>query len=195
MFKVCLHNNCISHANFSCPLVIANKREAVYTQATFRSTAMLRFTFNNKLSIASYDPLKAFHLQRNCQIQNRLLTKYEIQTPINPTPRPYVRVTWMYTCKGVQVCTVYPVAGYYGTRWLTGLWSTQERWTIWGRYLAIVAWHWGSASSVVNDPLGEPGRTPFYVGLPSERVSVDGDYMFSPHFVGGLRFGDSDRYK
>ena len=92
---------------------------------------MLRFTLNNKLSVASYDPLKAFHLQRNCQIQNRLLTKYEIQTPINPASRPYLSVTWirtlLYTCKGVQMWTVYPVAGYYGTRWLTGLWSTQER--------------------------------------------------------------------
>ena len=90
---------------------------------------------------------------------------------------------------------VYPVVGYYGTRWRTGLWSTQERWMIWGRYRAEAAWQWGSDSSVVNNPLGEPGRTPFYAGLPTAWVSVDGDYMFSPHFVRGLRFGDSDRYK
>ena len=42
------------------------------------------------------------------------------------------------------------------------------------------AWHWGRDSSVVNDPLGEPGRTPFYVGLPSAWGSVDGDLMFFP---------------
>jgi hypothetical protein len=36
-------------------------------------------------------------------------------------------------------------------------------------------WHWGSNSSVVNDPLVEPGRNPLNVSLPS----VDGDRMFS----------------
>jgi len=40
------------------------------------------------------------------------------------------------------------------------------------------AWHWGRDSSVVNNPLGEPGHTPMYVGLPSAWGSVDGDYMF-----------------
>jgi hypothetical protein len=48
------------------------------------------------------------------------------------------------------------------------------------------AWHWGSDTSVMNDPLGEPGRTPLYVGLLSAWGSVDGDYLFSPHFVGGF---------
>ena len=37
------------------------------------------------------------------------------------------------------------------------------------------AWHWGSDSSVVNDALEEPGRTPLYVGLTSAWGSVDGD--------------------
>ena len=41
------------------------------------------------------------------------------------------------------------------------------------------AWHWGSDSSVINDPLGEPGRTPLYVSLLSTWGSVDGDHMFS----------------
>jgi len=54
---------------------------------------------------------------------------------------------------------------------------------------------WGIDSSVFNDPLGEPGRTPLYVGLPSAWGSMDGDYMFYPHSVGGLLIGDSDRYK
>jgi hypothetical protein len=51
------------------------------------------------------------------------------------------------------------------------------------------AWHWDRDSNVVNDPLVEPGRTPLYVGLPSAWFSVDDDYKFSFHFVGGLLFG------
>jgi len=47
-------------------------------------------------------------------------------------------------------------------------------------------WHWCSNSSVVNDPLGQPGRTPLYVGLLSTCGSVDGDHMFSLHFIGML---------
>jgi hypothetical protein len=54
------------------------------------------------------------------------------------------------------------------------------------------AWLWGRDSSVVNDPLGETGRTPLYVGLLSAWGSTDGDHMFSP-YVGGLLFGDSGR--
>jgi len=57
------------------------------------------------------------------------------------------------------------------------------------------AWHWDRESRVLNDPLGEPGRTQFYAGLPSTWGSVDGDQMFSPFFVGGLLIGDPDRYK
>jgi hypothetical protein len=49
------------------------------------------------------------------------------------------------------------------------------------------AWHWGSDSSIVNDPPGEPGRALF---IPSTWGSVDGDRMFSPHFVGELLTGD-----
>jgi hypothetical protein len=73
-----------------------------------------------------------------------------------------------------------------------GLWSTQAK--VEG-IVPTAAWHWGSDSSVVNDPLGKPGRTQLYVGLLSTWDSVKGDCMFSPHFVGGLLFGDSDRYK
>jgi hypothetical protein len=29
------------------------------------------------------------------------------------------------------------------------------------------AWHWGSDCCVINDPVGGPGCTPFYVALPS----------------------------
>ena len=35
------------------------------------------------------------------------------------------------------------------------------------------AWHWGSDSRVVNDPLGEPDSIPLYVGLPSAWGSVE----------------------
>jgi hypothetical protein len=41
-------------------------------------------------------------------------------------------------------------------------------------------WHWGSDSSVVNDPLGEQDRTPLCVGLLSKWGSVKGDLMLSP---------------
>jgi hypothetical protein len=70
----------------------------------------------------------------------------------------------------------YPVDGYYDTRWLTGLWSTQAE--VEGIVLKV-AWHWGSDSRVINDTLEEPGRTPFYVGLLSTWGSVDRDRMFS----------------
>jgi len=53
----------------------------------------------------------------------------------------------------------------------------------------------GSKSSVVNDPLGEPGRTLLYVGLPSAWGSVDGDRIFSPFSSKGSLTGDSDGYK
>jgi hypothetical protein len=49
-----------------------------------------------------------------------------------------------------------------------------------GGVVLKAAWHWGSDSSVVNDPLGEPCHTPLYVGLPSAWGSVDGDLMFFP---------------
>jgi len=81
------------------------------------------------------------------------------------------------------VWRVYPVEGYYDTNWLMGLWSTQAKVE---RIMLKAAWHWGSDSSIINNTLGEPGHTPLYVGLPSTWGSMDGDLMFSPHFVGGV---------
>ena len=72
---------------------------------------------------------------------------------------------------------VYPVGGCYDKRWLTGFWSTQAK--VEG-IMPRAAWHWSSDSSVTNDPFGEPGRTPLYVGLLSVWGSVDGDLMFFP---------------
>ena len=46
------------------------------------------------------------------------------------------------------------------------------------------AWHWCRDCSVLNDPHGEPGRTPLYVGLLSTWGSVDGDLIFFPFFCG-----------
>jgi hypothetical protein len=66
------------------------------------------------------------------------------------------------------------------TRWLTGLWSTQAK--VEGIVLEA-AWHWGSGSSVVNDPLGVPGCTPLNTVTPSRWGSVDGDRMFPPYFM------------
>jgi len=48
------------------------------------------------------------------------------------------------------------------------------------------AMHWGSKSNVVNDPRGEPGHTPFYVGLLSAWGAMDIDHTFSPHFMAKL---------
>jgi len=72
---------------------------------------------------------------------------------------------------------------YKDTGWLRGLWSTQDQ--VEGTILKA-AWHWGRDSSVVNEPLGEPGHIPLYVGLPSSWGSMDGDQMFFPVFVGWL---------
>jgi hypothetical protein len=67
---------------------------------------------------------------------------------------------------------------YYDPCWLTGLCSTKAE----VESIVLKAeWHWGSDSSVLIDPLGEPGRTELYVGLSSAWGSVDSDSMFSPH--------------
>jgi len=58
-----------------------------------------------------------------------------------------------------------------------GLWSTPAK------VVGIVpraAWHWGRGNSVVNDPLGEPGCSLLYVGLPFAWGSMDSDLMFFP---------------
>jgi len=60
---------------------------------------------------------------------------------------------------------------------LTGLWSTQANVE---SIMLKAAWHWGSDSSVANNPLGEPGRTQKYAGLVSTWGSVDSDCTFSP---------------
>jgi hypothetical protein len=69
----------------------------------------------------------------------------------------------------------YPDGGCYDARWLTVLWSTQTK--VEG-IVTRAAWHWVGDSSVINVPLGELGRSPLYVGLPSALGSVDGDYFF-----------------
>jgi len=80
------------------------------------------------------------------------------------------------------VCRGHPVQGY-NTCWLTGLWSTPARRE---DIVLEVVWHWGSDSSVVNDPLGEAVCTPLHADLPSVWGSVDIGCMFSPHFMGEL---------
>jgi hypothetical protein len=57
------------------------------------------------------------------------------------------------------VWRLYPIGGCYNT-----LLSTQAKVEV---IVPRAAWHWGRDSSVVNNPLGEPGRTLLYVGLPS----------------------------
>ena len=69
---------------------------------------------------------------------------------------------------------------------LMGLWSTQAK--VEGIVLRA-AWHWGRDSSVINNPLGEPGCTPLYLRLPSAWGRVDGDVMFFPHIEEGSFLG------
>jgi hypothetical protein len=52
---------------------------------------------------------------------------------------------------------LYTVKGCCETRWLTGLCSTKVKVE---DIVQRAAWHWVKDSSVVNDPLEEPGRTP-----------------------------------
>jgi hypothetical protein len=61
-------------------------------------------------------------------------------------------------------------------------------------FVPKATWHWGSDSSVINDPVGEQGRTPLYVGLLSTWASVDGDLMFFPILEEGSFFRDSSRH-
>ena len=75
------------------------------------------------------------------------------------------------------------VEGYYDTRWLTELWSTQAK--VQGIMLKA-ARHCSSNISIVNNPLGQPGCTTLYVGLQSMWGSVYGDHIFSPCFKGDL---------
>jgi hypothetical protein len=76
------------------------------------------------------------------------------------------------------------------TRWLMGLCSTQAK--VEG-IMPKAVWQWGGDSSVINDPLGEQGCTPLYVGLLYACDSVDSDHVF-PTFHEGLLFWDSDKY-
>ena len=69
-----------------------------------------------------------------------------------------------------------PDEGYYDTAWLTGLLSTQAK--VEGIVLKA-ARNWSNDCSVVKDPLGKPGCTLMYVGLPSAWGSVDCDQMYS----------------
>ena len=78
------------------------------------------------------------------------------------------------------MCRGCPVEDYYDTRWQTGLSSTQTK--VEGIVLKA-AWHWGSDSSVVNDP------------LPSAWGSVDGGRIFSPISWKGSLTGNSERYE
>jgi len=83
----------------------------------------------------------------------------------------------------------YPDEGCYYTGWLTGLWSTLAKVEV---IVLQAEWHWGRDCSVLNDPLGEPGRTTLYEDLPSKWGFVEGDLIFFPFLVEGLLNGDPD---
>jgi hypothetical protein len=81
-------------------------------------------------------------------------------------------VTW-------QVVT--GVEHYSNTHCLMGLWSTSAK--VQGS-VPKAAWHWGSNTSVLKNPFGEPGHIPLYLSLPSARGSMDGACLSCPMFCG-----------
>ena len=120
-----------------------------------------------------------------------------VEPPINSTPPPYLGVIWIHTIPLVTWAALtgvegYPDGGYYDTGRLTGFWSTQTKMKV---IVLKAACHLGRDSSVVNDPLGEPGRIPLYVGFPPTWGSKDGDRMFSPFSREGSFTGDSAGYE
>jgi len=48
------------------------------------------------------------------------------------------------------------------------------------------AWHWDRNSNVISDPLGEPGSTPLYAGLPSAWGCMESDHMICTSFKAEL---------
>jgi hypothetical protein len=72
------------------------------------------------------------------------------------------------------VWRAYRVAGYYGTRWLTGLWSTQSE--VEGIVLKA-AWHWVVIAVSKTNPVGNRPQ-PIIFSLLSSWGSVDGDRIF-----------------
>jgi hypothetical protein len=126
-----------------------------------------------------------------------MLQHPNVQPPINPTPRPYLRVIWIRTLPWV---TWEAVTGMEGTpcRGLLRHMPANRALNYpshGGKYCADGCMALGRNSCVVNDPLGEPGHTQLYVGLPSAWGSVDGDRIFSPFSWKGPLTGDSDGYK
>ena len=92
---------------------------------------------------------------------------------------------------GGNRCGGYTLFGVAMTRWLMSLWSTQDKLE---GIVPRAAWHWGRDSSVINDPLEEPGCTLLYVGLPSAWGSMEGDLMFSPFCSKAPFLGDYGRH-
>jgi hypothetical protein len=147
--------------------------------------AATRFGRNSQPVLGIEFVRMGYRIQR-FQWQGICIIVFILMPPTNPTPCLYLRVMWICTLDhvgGGNVWRGYPVEGYFYTHWLTGLWSTQAK--VEGIVLKA-AWHWGSDSRVVNNPFGEPGQTPLYVGLLSVWASVDSDRMFSPISLGEL---------
>jgi hypothetical protein len=70
-----------------------------------------------------------------------------------------------------------PCRRLLNAHWLSGLWSINPRWKVSCRRLPGSG---GTNSSIVHDPLVEPGCTPLYVGLPCTWRSVNSDHICSP---------------
>jgi len=113
-----------------------------------------------------------------------------IQPPINPTPRPYLRFMLIHTSLylghvgGGNRCGGYTLMRVTTTCWLTGLWSTKAKV---GGIVLKAAWHWGSDSSVVNNPLWGTRPHPI-VRRPSVHMGLRGgrEYVFCFSWEGSL---------
>ena len=118
-----------------------------------------------------------------------------VPLPINPTPRPFFRVSWTNTLfypgscgRRQKLWRAYPDEGCCDTSWLTGLQAKVES------IVLKAAWHWGRDCSVLNCPLGEPDHTPT-VCRPSVHVGLHGRWLNIFRVFRGRATYWGDRYK
>jgi hypothetical protein len=102
-------------------------------------------------------------------------TGYPLHSPVSPSlPLPCVTACHHISTGLLTVVESIPWLGLLRHTLANG---ALVYWSQGGGYRAEGCKTLGSDCSVVKDPLGEPGRTPFYVDLPSAGGSVNGDLM------------------
>jgi hypothetical protein len=105
-----------------------------------------------------------------------------MQPPINITPCPYLRVMQ----RSIPWVMWKAVIGVQGTTCRKLLPHTLAKGALVYQsqsYCVEGFIQWGSNSSVINDPFGEPGHMPLHLGLLSAWGSVDSDNMVSACFT------------